>query len=211
MVNCQSSSYEINKTDSGTDSILLLKGKIDQDSLDITLLGKRRREYGEIFNENLLHLLENFASPEDSSNPGNPDTSVTSGNVLENPTVGQFWYNSTVHHLYYYTGTKWKSLSQSGDVAGNYGTILDGEQIPQPVSPVTGYIFPYSECTWVVSPTGYDSSIDFMKCFTDLAANVVFKFRKNGSSTLFSGIANYLIIGIRNDSNAGEQIMPQDP
>jgi len=212
MVDCQSSSYQIDKTDSNTDSILLLKGQIDQDSLDITLLGKRRREYGEVFNENLLHLLENFAAPQDLSTSNiTPDFSATVNNLLENPTTGQLWFNTTDERIYHYTGSEWRQLSQVGDVAGNYGTIVTGEQLPRPVSPVTGYVFPYSECSWVVSPSGYNSNIDWMQCLTDDNANVTFEFRKIGSSNLTAGVANYQIIGIKTNSSIGQQTPPTLP
>lgn len=211
MATCQSSSYNIEKTDSNEAPLLLLKGQLDESSLDITLIGKRRREYGEIFNQNLLHILENFAAPEDPSEPGTPDFTRTTQNLLENPTTGQFWFNSTNKRIYHYTGIEWKALSQVGDVAGNSGTIANGSQIPRPVSPITGYIFPYSECSWVVSPSGYNSDIDFMQCFTDASANVTFEFRKIGSAVLSSGVANYQIIGIRDAVNLGETQTPQLP
>jgi hypothetical protein len=210
-VKCQDSSYQIRKTDKNQNPITVLRKQLDTDSLDIVLIGKRREEYGEVFNENALFILENFASPEDPSDPGNPDTSNTTNTVLSRPTAGQFWYNSTNQRIYFYTGIAWKPLQQIGDVAGNSGTIADGEQIPRPVSSLTGYVFPYSECSWVVSPSGYDNGIDYMQCYTDAQANVTFKYQELGSETLKSGIVNYQIIGIRGNNNLGDQTTPVAP
>ena len=58
----------INKTD-GTLLAQVADSAIDQTSTDITLIGKNVSGYGEYFNENLIRLLENFAS---STQPNNP-------------------------------------------------------------------------------------------------------------------------------------------
>jgi len=210
-INCRDASYTIQKVDTNTEDITVNRGQIDQTSLDITLLGKRRREYGEIFNENLLRILENFSSPEDGSNPGNPDPNFTNGGVLSNPTSGQLWHNSTDDRIYHFTGFEWKILGELGDVAGNFGTIMSGEQLPRPVSVFTGYVFPYEECSWVVAPAYYDDEIEYMACYTDDQANVTFEYRRVGESSLVSGSVTYQIIGIRDNNSLGVQVTPTPP
>jgi len=207
-INCRDASYTIQKVDTNTEDITVSKGQIDQTSLDMTLLGKRRREYGEIFNENLLRILENFSSPEDGSNPGNPDPTSTSGGVLANPTSGQLWHNSTDDRIYHFTGAEWKVLGELGDVAGNYGTMLSGEQLPRPVSAFSGYVFPYEECSWIVAPAYYDDDIEYMACYTDDQANVTFEYLRTGESLTTSGLVNYQIIGIRDNNSLGTQVTP---
>ena len=54
-------SYKINKTD-GTLLVDLIDGRIDQDTTDITLVGRNFKGYGEIFNENFVQMLENFSN-----------------------------------------------------------------------------------------------------------------------------------------------------
>ena len=53
--------YQINKTD-GTIIATVADGQIDTLSTDITLIGKNYSGFGEAFNENLVKMLENFAS-----------------------------------------------------------------------------------------------------------------------------------------------------
>ena len=52
--------YTINKTD-GSILIQLGDSKVDQLSTDLTLIGKNVSNYGEVFNENLVHLLHFLA------------------------------------------------------------------------------------------------------------------------------------------------------
>lgn len=53
--------YTINRTD-GTAIATVADGQIDQASTDITIVGKNFSGYGEYINENLVKILENFAS-----------------------------------------------------------------------------------------------------------------------------------------------------
>ena len=61
-------SYIINKTD-GSVLTEIVDGTIDQVSTDLTLIGKNSSAYGELFNENFVHILENFASTSSPSKP----------------------------------------------------------------------------------------------------------------------------------------------
>ena len=54
-------SYIIHKTD-GTILTEIIDGSIDQITTDLTLLGKDSSSYGESWNENFIHILENFAN-----------------------------------------------------------------------------------------------------------------------------------------------------
>jgi len=101
--------YNINKTD-GTLLAQVADSAIDQTSTDITLIGKNVSGYGEYFNENLIRLLENFAS---STQPNNPIT-------------GQIWYDTVGGRLKVYNGT--------GFGVGS-GPIVSGSQ---PISFVEG-------------------------------------------------------------------------
>lgn len=88
--------YIINKTD-GTILTEIVDGTIDQVSTDLTLLGKNSSSYGEYWNENFLHMLENFAS-----------------NITPlHPIVGQLWYDTGENRLKIYDGAAFKVTSSA--------------------------------------------------------------------------------------------------
>ena len=79
-------SYVINRFD-GQAVTTIEDGTVDQ-TLDIKLIGKNYAGYGELQNENSLHMLENFAS----SSP--PPRAIR----------GQLWYDITSKKIKFYTG-----------------------------------------------------------------------------------------------------------
>lgn len=80
-------SYIINKTD-GSVLTEIVDGTVDQTATDLTLVGKNASSYGEAFNENFVHLLENFAN---TSAPNNP-------------IQGQLWFDTSENRLKIYDG-----------------------------------------------------------------------------------------------------------
>ncbi len=213
MANCSDNVYVIKYTDKSKGTITITKSSLVTNLVDIALVGKSRLDYGEVFNENILHLLENFACPASSADPDAPDTVAAFGTVLSNPIGGQKWYNSTAKRLYVYNSTQgvWVPQSKQGDVAANSGIIAHASFLPRPVGK-DGYVFPYSECNFVVSQhssksTATDSylpantEIDYMRCFVSANGQVTMQFRYSGESALRDGYANYQIIGIRGEAN----------
>lgn len=89
--------YTINKTD-GTVVATVADGQIDQASTSITLIGKNFSGFGEYFNENLVKILENFAS-----NGVEPTPALT----------GQLWYDTEENRVKVYSGTEWKAVGTS--------------------------------------------------------------------------------------------------
>lgn len=85
-------SYKINKTD-GKLLVDLIDGQLNQDTTDLTLIGRNYTGYGEFWNENFIKLLENFA------NVAQPTT----------PMVGQLWYDTSEARLKVYNGTRFKA------------------------------------------------------------------------------------------------------
>jgi hypothetical protein len=78
-------SYTIYNTD-GTILLTLGDGKIDQLTTSLTLIGKNVNSYGEYFNNNLIRLLENFASEQEPVSP----------------VTGQLWYDTSTGRLRIY-------------------------------------------------------------------------------------------------------------
>jgi len=214
------SEYKLDFTDIQTDSIFVDSRDIDTESVDITLFGFKRLNYGEELNENFVHLLENFASEEDPSNPGNPDTSKTNSIIspdgdplLKNgkQIEGQIWFNKSNFLPYIYHDNEWRPLDAVGEeITANWGQILNGEQIPRPATN-DGYVFPYSECSWIVSPFNQLDTLETMICRTDENANVTMEYVFSGSGSPESAVANYMIVGIKGNNNLGDIQDPNPP
>ena len=83
--------YTINRYN-GAQITVVADGTIDT-TLDVKLIGKNYAGYGEIQNENLVFLLENFASPAQPPRP----------------LSGQIWFDSSNNKLKFYDGTKFKT------------------------------------------------------------------------------------------------------
>jgi hypothetical protein len=208
--NCADGTYTLEYTDNSKNPIIVNKKTLVQDIVDITLLGKSRLEYGEVFDENILHILENFASPENPGNPGTPDYTQIYSNLLQQPTQGQIWYNTTQERYFFYDLGNWNALSSMTDIGGNSGIIMSGQMLPLPVSPITGYQFKYEECSWVVAPFGFSTEINYMVCYADTTGLVRSEYVNKASGNQIEAYATYQIIGIRNNKNLGtiEPILP---
>jgi hypothetical protein len=85
-------SYKINKTD-GVLLVDLIDGRIDTVTTDLVLIGRNFTGYGELFNENFIKLLENFAAVSPPSKP------------LE----GQLWYDKSDGRLKVWNGEQFRS------------------------------------------------------------------------------------------------------
>jgi len=82
--------YTVDYSQSSKTAITVNDGTVDT-STSINLIGKNYTNFGELLNENLLHLLENFAD----------------ANAPTNPTEGQLWYDTTNSLLKLYDNGSW--------------------------------------------------------------------------------------------------------
>ncbi len=129
MANCNENSYNIRYTDLSKGVLQIQKRELDRERLDIALIGKVRLEYGEVFDENVLHLLEHFAAPSlpDEDRPDVSKTykkSLTIPALLSNPTEGQLWYNKTKEKPFVYSiDDQWIQLGNIDSAARNLRCI----------------------------------------------------------------------------------------
>jgi hypothetical protein len=197
--------YQVYYTTEDKTPINIPRSSVVSTAGDIVFIGKNRIEYGEVFNENLLHLLEHFAAEENPNKPGTPNLDQVMAPLLSKPTLGQIWYNKTTELPHAWNGKSWISFESNDSVAGNSGVILHGQQIPRPVNPTDGYVYNYNECSWVVSPFGFTEPerVIYLSCFTDSQAIVTMQYRNAGIPALRTGYASYAILGIRDTKNHG--------
>ena len=102
--------YQINKTD-GTIVATVADGQIDDRSTDITLIGKNYSGFGEIFNENLVKILENFA---ETTQP-------------DHPLRGQIWFDSSQSKLKVYNGISFVPVSSATISSTQPSTLAIGD------------------------------------------------------------------------------------
>lgn len=152
--------YPVNLSD-GTLLVNLQEFTRDTTSTSLSLFGRGIVNYGEAMAENLVHLLEHFASPSAPSNPltgqlwfhtfeAGPPVSVvnklkvfngtdwvvaggaqSSVNPPTNPEPGDLWYNMETSQIYYWDGFKWVKVG--GPYTGNEGN--NGGDPNQPNNP----------------------------------------------------------------------------
>lgn len=90
-------SYTITKTD-GTILLTIPEGKVDKISTSLDLIGKNVNSYGEFINNDLVRLLENFA---------------TANEEPRAPLVGQLWYNKADGRLNAFDGVQFKPVGST--------------------------------------------------------------------------------------------------
>lgn len=138
--------YTINKFD-GTLLSTVSDGTIDQ-TTSLRFVGKNYAGYGEIQNENFLHLLESFAS---SNSPARPVS-------------GQLWFDAGSNKLKFYDGTKFKTTGgaevsatqPTGLVTGDFWWDTSNEQL---------YAFNGSSFT-LIGPQGVGDSVTQLRSRT---------------------------------------------
>lgn len=111
--------YEVNKFN-GVFLTSVADGTIDT-TTDLRLVGKNYAGYGEVQNENFVHLLENFA------NTTAPPKSIT----------GQIWFDTSTKKLKFYDGSRFKvaggaeasASAPSGLAAGDFWWDTGAKQL----------------------------------------------------------------------------------
>ena len=170
--------YTINLYD-GTLLTTVADGTIDTAATNLKLIGKNFTGYGELVDENFVHMLENFA---DVTPPSTPLT-------------GQIWWNSAIGTLTVYDGTQFKAVSSStvsateptGAVEGDLWWDSTNEQL-----------FVYNGATWtLIGPSasaGAGQSGAIVEIITDSVATdhvVVTQYVADFRISITSGDATF--------------------
>tara|TARA_B100000963_G_scaffold45112_3_gene33606 strand:+ start:10369 stop:11283 length:915 start_codon:yes stop_codon:yes gene_type:complete len=85
--------YTVDYSTSSKTAIVVNDGTVDT-TTSLSLIGKNYTNFGELLNEDLLHLLENFAN----------------ASAPSNPTEGQLWYDTTNSVLKLYDNGQWFTI-----------------------------------------------------------------------------------------------------
>lgn len=85
--------YTVDYSTSSKTAIVVNDGTVDT-TTSLSLIGKNYTNFGELLNENLLHMLENFAN----------------ASAPTNPTEGQLWYDTANSVLKLYDNGQWYTM-----------------------------------------------------------------------------------------------------
>ena len=126
--------YKINNT-FGTLLVTLADGTIDVATTDIALIGKGYAGFGEVLNENLVKILENFNN-----------TSAPANKIQ-----GQLWYDKTNNQINVYTGNKWKPVGSTTNSASQPGNAVQGDMW---FDTTNNQLYVYGGSSWtLIGPT----------------------------------------------------------
>jgi microcystin-dependent protein len=125
--------YTIQFTNSADKDPIVIEDGTINNTTSLSFPGRNSTGYGAVIAEDLLHLLENFASPIEPSNG----------------IQGQLWYNSTTGQLLVYDGTSWvpsgglkKSTAQPDPTEATDGDLWVDTESQQ--------LYLFSGSTWIL-------------------------------------------------------------
>lgn len=164
--------YTINKTD-GSVLTTITDGTLDE-TTNISLPGKAYTGYGEVLNEDLVKLLENFAN--------------TSANAPDKPITGQLFYDTTLDQMQVYDGTQFKATA---------GTIVSatapsyGAQGDLWYSTNTTQVYAYTGLIWnLIGPLNSTSTGAYAERVTDNAGTLQDVIKLTAGNNLVGIISN---------------------
>jgi hypothetical protein len=199
-------SYTINRYN-GTQIAVVADGTIDA-TIDLKLIGKNYAGYGEVQNENFVHLLENFANTTQPPKPlpgqiwydsGNSKLKFWDGSKFRTTggaeigstapaglTIGDFWYDSTNQQLYAYNGSSFTLIGPQA-VAGSATTQMRSVSLVD----ITGASHPVIQAVdngnviFIVSSDSdftLDATINPVTGFTVIHQGVTLCYTNNGAT-----------------------------
>lgn len=117
----------------GEPLVTVADGTVDINYTSLSLIGKNFAGYGQLMNENWVHLLENFSNATEPNNPlvgqlwydsnsktmkvrtpnstwKNIGSATASPTAPPNPVVGDLWWDTINEQLKSWSGTEWKLI-----------------------------------------------------------------------------------------------------
>jgi hypothetical protein len=172
-------SYPINQTN-GALVTTLLDGTTNTQT-GLTLIGRNYISYGEIQNENFIHLLENFAA--------NTNPAVTRGAL--SPLRGTLWYDTSTGVMRVYDSTNWYPVSQR--VSSDTDPVTYGYSVGQGdqwYNTTTKQLSNWNGTSWDLVGPAYTAqqgkSGVFVESVTDTSANTHLVVNTYSGNTLIS-------------------------
>lgn len=150
---------------------------------DLDLLGMGNSLWGERILENFLHILENFSSPEDITNPGFPDP-ATSDFVSTNPTRGQLWYNESRGQIFVYDDT---GSPVSWNRVGGITTSATQPSTGSPITSTEGDLW-WDTTTYTTDQAEYGRNLHIL--ISDVWTRIVADYLPRNGTKIMTGILN---------------------
>ena len=213
-------SYTINRFN-GAQVSVVADGTVDS-TLDIKIIGKNYAGYGEIQNENMVFMLENFANATQPPKPISGQVWYDSGNRKlkfydgtkfrtaggaevgteqpSSPALGDFWFNTATKQLYAYNGATYTLVGPQG-VAGAQTT----EMVSRSVTDSGGGTHPIIEAQingatiYTISQDAtfqLDNTINALQGFTKIHPGITLAYTQlEGANTLGVSTGQYRFFG----------------
>ena len=178
--------YTVDYSQSSKTAIIVNDGTIDT-STSLGLIGKNYTRFGETLNENLLHLLENFANT----------------NAPSNPSEGQLWYDTANSLLKLYDNGVWTTISTSAgttkvefrnrkDTGGNYHKtiehIVDGNIVTIMTDDTTAWT-PHADEKLEDGVTALSTQFASIQAGVNMNSTTHYKFRGIATSAEYADLA----------------------
>jgi hypothetical protein len=133
----------------GEPLVTIADGAVDVNYTSLSLIGKNFAGYGQLMNENWVHLLENFSNSAEPNNPlvgqlwydatskimkvrtsagtwKNIGSATASDSAPDNPVVGDQWWDTVNQQLKTWSGSSWKLIGPLFSAAeGTTGSLPD--------------------------------------------------------------------------------------
>jgi hypothetical protein len=178
--------YRVNYSDNSKNAIIVNDGVADT-STSLVLIGKNYTRFGELLNENLLHLLENFANTTAPSNPSE----------------GQLWYDTQNSYLKLYDNGQWYTIGSPGsstrmEVRQRLDTVnVLHNTIEHIVDNVIVTIISNDAIAWTPSPNEYledgvtalSTQFPVIQAGINMNNTANFKFRGTATSADYADLA----------------------